>query len=146
MEADNTLVGIRPMELKDSGFVTANWLKHYKNWSPHTKRIPRQIFFRHHHALLQNLIARPFAQILIAHLPEDSNVILGFLAIEEEPEEEPLIHFIFVKEAFRKFGIAKSLLEASKLNPNHCQITHWTEEVETLSRKFPKLKYNPYRI
>lgn len=144
MEAN--LVGIRLLEPQDKAFVMSNLLKHTKNHSIHAKRIPRSLFFSHHHGLVENMLERPFTSVLIAHLKEDPNVIIGYLAVEEEPEEEPIIHYVFVKEPFRKFGVAKMLLEASKLNPNVCQITHWTHEVETLSKKFPKMKYNPYRI
>ena len=42
---------------------------------------------------------------------EDENFIFGWIITEA-----PLLHFIFVKKAFRRFGIAKALCAAANLN------------------------------
>lgn len=160
-------VAIRPHQAADKDFIFHSWLKAYKRYSHFARRIPHNIFFRFHHAILERLLSRPSVSVLIAHPEGEPDVIIGYLASENEPQfyKTKLIHFIYVKSAFRNLGIATALLKEAQINPDESQFTHWTfchcEKCEPyyersrkeafvntdwITRKFPDIRYNPYLI
>lgn len=136
-------VVIRQYNSEDKNFVIASWLKSYRHGSYFAKRISSTIYYKFHHAVAERIIAR--ANITIACDPVDPSVIFGYM-ISEKFEDKDVIHFTYIKSAFRGMGVGKSILEACNINLNSCYITHWTTEVDTLSRKYPDMLYVPYLI
>lgn len=126
-------------------FVYSTWLYCFRYYSYFCKRIKNSIFFKNHHKLLDNIISQSSTQILIAHSSEEPEVILGYIVYELMPHET--IHFIYVKNSFRKFGIAKSLLKESKLQLKETSFSHWCFDTDWIMAKYPdQLTYNPYII
>ncbi len=109
---------IREANPNDIPFIYATWLKsyHYDSW---TKSIAKSIYFDNYKLVIDRLLEA--SQVLIACHPTDENVILGYLVAEPE-----IIHYCFVKEAFRRFGIAKDLVRASEA-PETAIISHRTQ-------------------
>lgn len=60
--------------------------------------------------------------------------------------DAPVVHFTFVKDAFRNMGIARAMLKASGIDVNKLMFTHWTMPVDELIRKYPDITYDPYRL
>lgn len=57
----------------------------------------------------------PKTQIKIACLNEDPDVILGYSVMEGDHT----LHFVFIKEIWRKMGIAKQLVPKSVVTTTH---------------------------
>lgn len=115
--------------------VYATWLRSYQAASPQTKHIPREIYFREHHKVLDRIFARA-PTIKLATMPDDSNVVFGWAVTEGD-----VVHYCYVKPDFRRYGIARALLA-------HVQrpftYTHWTWIVRDLDKHLEKCIFNPY--
>lgn len=140
------LCGIRPMEASDRSFVLATWLNNYKHESYFAARISDKVFFRHHHDVVERLLAR--SRVLIACDPGDANEIVGYIVWEPG-----VLHWCYVKKAFRQYGLGRALLTATDLpdDLSGVSITHATKmwfstrkDGAGLEAKFPHAVYNPY--
>jgi hypothetical protein len=80
--------------------------------------------------------ASPNIRIKVACLKEDPNVILGYSVCSAD---EKAIVWCFVKSAWRRQGIGKSLLPSSAV-----YATHLTETGKMLMNKMPGLAFNPF--
>ncbi len=76
------------------------------------------------------------ATIKVACLVEDNDVILGYSILSNDFQ---VIHWVFVKAAWRKQGIAKTLV------PKYpTAFTNFTTLGLTLTKKFDKIVFNPF--
>lgn len=122
----------KPVE-DDIPFVMSSWLKSY-SVSDFAKPIPRKIFFAKHHNLVESLFQRG-AQIAIASLQEDTNVILGWIC-----DESRILHYIYTKKPFRRLGICKTLIGDKKYDI----FTHMTYATKFLTTLLHGAQFNPY--
>lgn len=137
-------IKIRAASESDKPFIYANWLRHYKNRSYFAKRIRNSVFYKWHHLVLEKILDRSSTKILIAHPPEEAELILGFMVYEDQPDGS-VIHFVYIKPQFKRMGIAKKLFASADLKESQ-YFTHWTFDVDELIQKLPNLIYDPYRI
>lgn len=131
---------IRPAVDSDVPFFYSALLQSHF-YSAHAARcIPADIYYSEHKRVLQSRF-RNGAHLLVACLKEDPQVILGFMFYEQH-----IIHYIYVKKDFRKFGIARRLLEFSEY-PAPYVVTHWTSDLTEVCIKYPnRFIYNPYLL
>ncbi len=131
-------IKIRKAGEGDKAFVLATWLRSYYNGSQFGSEITPHVYFKWHHALCEAFWIRPTAYALIACNPDDENQIYGWAAMEQSLHGH-LVHYVYVKPAFRQMGIAKALLPDSAAVSTH--ITRMAK------RLFPSnYVYNPYLI
>jgi len=99
---------IRPPAAEDLPFIFSSWLKSYRD-SDCAKHIPNEPYFRFHHKIVESILSRASesgtATIKIACLADSSENILGWLV-----SEGPVLHYVYIKNAFRRLGIASKLL------------------------------------
>lgn len=104
--------------------------------------------------------------MLVAHRPGEVDRtadIYGWLAIERDYQIPvrsygsegnqiskmaaallPLVHYVFVKQPYRRLGIARGLFNAAGVNPNqHFAYTCKTAVVSRLSDKIPNASWQP---
>lgn len=129
---------LRPGLQEDWPFIFATWLRCYRYSSAFAQHIPEPVFFRYHHAAIQRILDRG-AQIRVAHLVDDSSVILGYLVTEPG-----VIHFAYVKKAFRRHGIATDLFRGLDVNAH--VFTHWTRDWNHMLKRWPEATYCPYLL
>ena len=148
-KSENTLppqteseITIRDYRTEDQEFIYATLLNHYKHSSLFAKRIRNTIYFKEHQNLIKNLFDRGAIKKICCP-SNDPVIILGYL-IMEGTKTDPVIHFVYVKKAFRDMGIAELL--TGDLDLNNTQFTHWTEDCEWITNKYPGMKYNPYKL
>ena len=67
-------------------------------------------------------------EILVACPKEGDETIIGWIAFEREKNS---INFIYVKDPFRGFGVAKFLFEEAKFEESDIYFTHWTYSIES---------------
>lgn len=131
---------------KDVPFIMATWLRNYKNSSYFAKRISNSVYFNWHHKLLEALLKRESAEVIVAHPPGEPDVILGYMVTEMVGGEQ-VIHYVYVKQVFRNMGIAKGMLEHSGVELSGSFFSHWTYDLDSiLKTKTLSITYDPYRV
>lgn len=133
-------VRLRPATDEDVPFLFNSWLRCYRH-SAQTRGIENPVYFAQHHLLLEGLCKR--ATITIACNPSDIAQIYGYIAYEEI-EGLLVIHFIYMKELYRKLGIGSILAESAGFKKEAPVLfTHRTYSADFLTQKY-LMVYNPY--
>jgi hypothetical protein len=113
-------------------FIYSSWLKSNRK-SPMTADVRNDVYFSYHHRLIERLVERG-ATIQVA---KSEGVIVGWIC-----SEGPVLHYVYVKSAFRDFGVAKKLWHVVG-RPTVC--SHINENVRSLASKLTMI-YNPYLV
>lgn len=141
-----TNFSLRPYQPTDEAFLFNSWLKSYRN-SDFARALRNDIFYSMHHLVIERILQRPTTQVLIACDPTAPDVVYGYL-VAERVGGPPIYHFLYVKAAFRRAGIAKALLEATGASSGLAFFTHATKDSLAIARAFPavSLTLNPYLL
>ena len=128
------LYKIRPVEHDDVPFIINSWLRSYWKATAHNQGIAKNAYYTYHHKLVEKAVKDEL--IFVAVNTHDSEQIFGWCCFKDQYEMH-ILHYIYVKQPFRRFGIAQALLNSiGSLDI----ITHKTEMGDLLSETF----YNPY--
>jgi GNAT superfamily N-acetyltransferase len=146
-------ISLRQMTEIDFSFVLASWLRNYKSNSSFAMRIKKAIYYAFHEPIAKHILRKPTTRTLVAYATESEEVTIGFLVYEILPRDHHVIHFCYVKPAFRRMGIASRLFQESGLNLTQCEYSHRTydfddmkKENENFKKRCEGLIYNPYRL
>lgn len=92
---------LRPLAEGDVNFVLNSWLKSYEDsgWT----KVAGKAYWKGHRIAILRLIRS--AHVVIACDPEDHDTILGWACTNGR-----YVHYVYVKRAFRRYGLAKRLL------------------------------------
>ena len=148
------IVSIRRATRRDIPFLTSSWLRSFRDGA-FVRGVPSTLYYRYHHKVISALLSR--AVTLVAVNAEDDDQILGWLCAELVEGPSLVVHYAYVKEVFRKQGLAKRLLDVFMKadNPVVVQYTHRTFAVKKIRDKAeeegrePFMKgwiYNPYLL
>tara|TARA_R100000808_G_scaffold3378_1_gene12099 strand:+ start:53 stop:595 length:543 start_codon:yes stop_codon:yes gene_type:complete len=152
---------IRPLELggRETGFVLDSWSRAVARdpiWRVEVGRrgvartpIPPSLSLYYHDIILKKILTN--CTLLVACDPEDPDVIWGYVAFDPK---DPVLHFVYVKGAFRRMGIGTRLMEEafdrcngswSQIEDHPVVVSHRTE---SLFKAWPEVKWrwNPYRM
>lgn len=134
------LVSYRPITDEDKNFIYATWLRGlYYDKDSWFKNINKEIFMENYHKVIEKILYSPNAQVKIACLKNDPDVILGYSVTRIYPEVK-VLDWVFVKSAWRKIGIAKGLVSEDVK-----AVTHLTTPGKSiLKSKMPLVLYNPF--
>lgn len=131
------LYDIRDATSEDMAFVMATFLRGLYYGDEYFSQIPKDIFMSHYSKAAKLAWESPRIKVKVACLKEDKNVILGYSIISAD---ERAIVWLFVKTAWRKQGIGKSLLPADPI-----YVTHLTTLGKSLlTEKLPHIQFNPF--
>lgn len=130
---------IRNAEPDDLAFIYQTWLKSYAASSEIGRSVRQSLFFREYRKVIDRLLFS--SGVLIASIHEDDKVILGYLVFEPK-----VLHYCFIKEAFRFSGIAKSLVEKAMGKEIAHMYTHHTRQLNPIVEKYELLTYNPFLL
>lgn len=123
-------IAIRAAKPYDTPLIFSSWLRSYK--ACRDKHVEQTVYFKEHHKLIDRLLAE--GQVLVATPQDDADTILGWCV-----KSGGCLHFVYVKEAFRRLGIGKALVgefeQHSHLTP---YFVKWLEKTKVTS------VYNPY--
>lgn len=101
---------IRPFnEINDAGFLFSSWPKGVYHASANNIAVHKEEFFRIFYDYVKQMIHS--ADISIACMSDDHHTILGYSVIYEDE-----LQWIYVKELFRRHGIATLLLKNQVLD------------------------------
>lgn len=138
---------IRPWRDDDIPFIKNSWrmsfldYRHDDNHPGHGFISPNPTVLwatkRHFHANMDKRIRRLFHRgtFLVACDPADESEIMGWVCYQPG-----VIHYIYVKEAYRRTGLGKELIASTGQDTNTAQVTHWTRVIAQLGLA---VRYNP---
>lgn len=139
-------IEIRPYMPDDQNYILSTWLRSYHEQSPFAKSMRTRIYFEYHEKVAKRILERSDA-VIVACLPDDPGVILGYLVHERDQKLGNILHFCFVKGAFRGEKISRLLFrQAGIINTTEAFFTHKIFAMEWVTEKYPGLTYNPYLI
>lgn len=138
------LVNIRPGKIEDKNFILATWLRGLYYGNSWFKEIDKDSFMRHYHDIVMAILTKPSTAVAVVALKDDENVILGYsvcsiLGDERDDHSYPILHWVFVKETWRRVGLGRALVPE-----NAIITTHMTAIGKKL--KPPSMKFNPWAI
>lgn len=131
----NGLYDVRDLQAEDAAFVYASFMRGIYYGNSWFSLIPKTIFMTNYKKVIEKFV-NGGAVIKVACLKEDSSVILGYSILSEDYQT---VHWVFVKNRWRKHGIGKSLVPAYPT-----QVTHLTELGKQLLPKLNGAIFNPF--
>ena len=99
---------IRPAGPKDISFVYATWLRSYRTGSGLGLIAGKHAYFTLYQHIIDFILQKDTTTVSVAALEANPSVVLGYAVTEPK-----ILHYVFVKEAFRRFGIAKDLYRSA---------------------------------
>lgn len=118
----------------DEACVYKAWLNSYQAPAMRMWALDARSYYRRMRMRVDALLRRG-ADLRMAVDPDDRNVILGWGCAEP-----PVLHYVYVKEAYRHQGIALTLLAALGLaQEKKIVCTHWTLYADAVAEKHPRL-------
>jgi ribosomal protein S18 acetylase RimI-like enzyme len=133
-------VQIRSAIEADVPFIFNSWLKSYRGANS-VKCVGNPVYFEFQHKVIERLLQR--SQVYVLCSPEDSSQVFGYVVCEHV-EDIPVLHYVYVKYAFRGMGLCSMLLNHAKLNKQVGGFyTHDTHSATKLLKN-SKFVYNPY--
>jgi hypothetical protein len=127
---------VRAYKPEDKSFIMATFLRGLYYGDSWFSLMPKDVFMKNYTQVIEAMLLKN--AVMVACLPDDEDVILGYSIISFD---FTTIHWVFVKSAFRKQGITKSLL------PQYpTQVTHLTDLGRQLLPKFKECIFNPFAL
>lgn len=130
------LYDIRDFNNKDRNLILATFLRGLYYGDSWFSLIPKNIFMNNYKLVAQALVDSPKIVIKIACLKEDQEVILGYSILSSDYQT---VVWVYVKSAWRKQGIGRSLVPK---HPMH--VSHLNALGKTLLHKLPNATFNPF--
>lgn len=130
---------IRDARPDDVNFIYATWLNSYRSDSWIGASCFKEVFFRNYSRVIDRILAHPECSVRVAARKDDESVIFGYCVYEPEA-----LHYVFVKECFRKWGVAKSLVEPIQKSLKY--FTHRTHTATPIIGRCLGFQYNPFLL
>ena len=133
-------ITIRQAVQADLPMIYSSWMKSNRK-NGMAADVLNEVYYDEHRKIIEGCFDR--GEILIACDSENESVILGYLAASKEP----VLHYVYVKQMFRKLKIASTLIQHvfPDFGKQLTVCTHVPRNVQTAMIKF-KLCYNPYLL
>lgn len=128
------MIKLRIGLLDDENFIKATMLKGLYYGCDFYGNIEQESFFKHYSPIVAQLIRDK--DVIVACLADEPDVILGYAIVSGA-----VLHYVFVKEAWRKQGIAKRMLDGLQIN---C-VTHLTNVGNCIRMKH-KWLFDPWKL
>lgn len=111
MEAPYTF---RPHTKDDLNFIQNSWGKSYAEGVNGNRLITSKEFHSYHRPIREKILNRPNIAIIVCCSKDSEDLIIGYSIVEKPRESRGLIlHYLYVKSAFKQEGIAKQLIKKS---------------------------------
>lgn len=127
---------VRAYATSDFNFVAATFLRGLYYGDTVFSDIPKQAFMTNYKPVIEALVVKN--DVWVACLKDEPDVILGYSIVSKD---FATVHFVFVKKAWRKQGIARSILPQYPTT-----VTHLTALGKSLLPKFKDCVFNPFQM
>lgn len=128
---------IREHRESDIAFIVDSWLKSYRG-STFARYVRGDEYYTGHRHAIERAMRRAATTILVAHAPDDTETILGWICYEHPG----VLHYLFVRPLVRKLGVSRQLIEALPEEPVF--YSHFTLALNGILRRMPRAVYSPY--
>jgi hypothetical protein len=156
-----SLIAIREAGQSDIPFIRDTWYRSTKDccalggdrvnakWKgPRPPVMQPSVFRVEHHRTMTDILSRDGVLILVAGDHDDTSQLYGHL-VAEGGEDRATLHFVFVKQAFRRLSIATQMFEVANglVGGGPYWASHWTHLMPRLLKHHSEIniEYNPYR-
>ncbi len=130
---------IRSAVPSDVDYIYSSWAKSFRLNSGLGKSVRKSIYFREFHALIDHILDH--SQVLVAS--DDTDLAIFGYIVFELPN---IIHYVFVKESFQGFGLAKKLIKQAMPKESKYLSTHWTKAANDLLYGSDIIDHNPFLL
>lgn len=114
---------------------------------PCASRCSRAVYREEQTRLIAATLQRATTRAMVLSWNDgDEDLLFGFVVYERS--DKPIIHYLYVKECWRRAGAARMLMDAvaKDVGPAPYWVSHWTHCVPQLSAALGiAIEYNPYR-
>lgn len=133
----------RPAEPDDESFIVSTWSRAYKE-SPWAGMIAAEDWAAVMHVQIRKVLQRRDARTIIAYESDDPSFFYGWICGDTEGswvtdrgrrwfDPSPVVFFCYVKESYRRAGIARGLLAALGVDPRRrFFFTCWTPMLDKI--------------
>jgi GNAT superfamily N-acetyltransferase len=97
---------LRDRRGSDDNFILDSWCGSYRH-NIVFGAIPKDIYFKHYRKFTVAILS--ISSVLVACNPNDEDQIYGF-CVYRFKGDLPILSYVFIKQAFRRFGIAEALI------------------------------------
>lgn len=132
MEDTKPLYKIRDAKVSDQAFIFSSFLKGLYYGNDFYRQIDKEAFMSNYKKVLTQLLIK--SQCKVAVQNDDDDSLIGYSIYEPG-----ILHYLFVKPTFRRFGVAKSLVPVG-INTT----THITKIGTAIKPK--EWIFNPFKI
>lgn len=134
---------IRTAQKADAPFIIHSWLTSFRE-GDFNAGIPNTIYYHTHHKIVTSILSR--ATVLVLCMPDAPEVLFGYICVEA-CDNGIIIHYIYVKNDFRKSRLASRLLQ-EVLDAEKPDVVFCTHRVKPMGIEFKKRHYiyNPYLL
>jgi len=129
----------RKAKASDINFIYDSFLKSMKNDSSLGRLCTAHVFFKEFPAIIDRILSD--SETLVASADEDDETIIGYIIFEPN-----VVHYLFVKEAFRNLGIAKELIGQALAGKMEFTYTSRTHHIREIIKKYPGITFNPFKL
>lgn len=137
MTSNQPLYVVRDMVPGDKSFILSTFLKGLRFGNDLFKEIQSEAYFSNYQKIIEGLISMPSAEVKVACLSEDPDVILGYSIHSKDGTK---VHWTFVKNSWRNIGICAALVPK-----NIKSVSHLTKTGLSLIRK-KGINFNPFDL
>lgn len=124
----------------DIPFIYNSWTTSYRHISPLRTYISDPVFYKEYLCVIDSILANPNTKTLVACSIEDREIVFGYCIYGPD-----LLHYMLIKEPFRRFGIAKQLYELAGKPKTASHVTNKTHLGYILMDKY-KVVFNPFSL
>lgn len=123
----------RPYNEQDLNFISSSWGKSYYDNSDYERVMTEPQFDKYHRPKRTKILNNKDSTILICASKNDPYLIIGWICLTHLSDQKgTILHYLYVKEAFRKLKIAEELLE---LLSTPVLVTHLTKKGKNILDK-----------
>lgn len=127
---------IRDYRPEDHAFIMSTFLRGLYYGNEFFNIMPKDLFMAYYKLIGEALISK--SQVKVACLKDDADIILGYSVLSQDFS---VVHWVFIKRAFREQGISKRLLPE---RPS--QFTHFTTMGLEYAKRFENVVFNPFNL
>lgn len=132
-------VEIRKGVPADMGLILSSWLKGAYHLCSAFKDMPKSLYYGVHEPCLKAIISTSDVMCVVDH--QDPDHILGY-CVYKDYGFFTVIHWLYIKQQFRQFGMGSHLIEAIKPK----KIVFVTHETPDSQKYFNKLKLKTFYV
>lgn len=133
-------VTLRPLNNGDLSLILSSWLRGAYHLCPAFRDMPKSLFYGLHEPNVKRILS--LSDTIVATDVEDPTHVLGFIT-SRDYRHFSILHWIYVKQQFRHFGLARHLLSQTKIFGRPTFTSHETIDSQKILNK---LKIKNYHV